>query len=68
MFEDYPDILTVTDAAKILLVCDRTVYKLIRDRKLGHIRVGTKIIIPKICLLEYVNKNINRICFDLELS
>ena len=68
MFEDYPDILTVTDAAKILLVCDRTVYNLIRDRKLGHIRVGTKIIIPKICLLEYVKKNINRICFDLELS
>ena len=60
MFEDYPDILTVTDAAKILLVCNRTVYNLIRDRKLGYIRIGTRIIIPKMCLIEYVNLSIDR--------
>lgn len=60
MFEDYPDILTVADTAKILLVCDRTVYNLIRERKLGCIRIGTKIIIPKMCLIEYVNLNIFR--------
>lgn len=62
MLEDYPDILNVSQTANILQVCERTVYSLIRERKLGHIRIGSRIIIPKYCLIEYVNRSINRIC------
>ncbi|MCI9263305.1 MAG: helix-turn-helix domain-containing protein [Oscillospiraceae bacterium] len=55
MFEDYPDILTVAQVSKILGVCDATSYRLIHDGSLGSCRVGRKILIPKVCLIDFVN-------------
>ncbi len=55
MFEEYPDILTVPMVGNALGIGTRSVYTLIREKKLGHIRIGRKIIIPKICLQEFID-------------
>lgn len=54
MFNEYPDILTPADVAKALGVGKNTAYKLIRERTIGSKRIGTKIIVPKVCLIDYV--------------
>lgn len=54
MFNEYPDVLTAAQAAKALRVGIKTIYSLTRERKLGHLRIGNKIIIPKYSLIEFL--------------
>ena len=62
MFNEYPDILTVPQVSKALGIGTRSTYALIKKRKLGHIRIGRKILIPKICLEDLINSG--KIQFD----
>ena len=41
------DLLTVKETAELLGVCDRTVYKLIKKKKLFALEVGKKLLVPK---------------------
>ena len=54
VFNNFPDILTPADVAAALGVGKNTVYKLLRERKIGSNRIGKKIIVPKLCLIDYV--------------
>ena len=54
MFKEYPDVLTPADAAKALGLCKASVYRLIRENQLGCRKIGRKILIPKPCLLDFV--------------
>ena len=56
MFNNYPDVLTVAQAARALGICENSVYRLIHQKALGNCRVGRKILIPKACLVDYVTK------------
>lgn len=46
-FRDYPDVITVQQAAELLCVCKNTVYKLIKEKSLPCRRIGTAIRIRK---------------------
>ena len=54
MFKEYPDVMTVQQAAKALGVCDASVYRLIKEAQLGCRKIGRKILVPKICLIDYI--------------
>ncbi len=54
MFNNYPDILTPKEAAKALCISVNSIYRLIREHSLGCKRIGRKIIIPKLSLMQYV--------------
>lgn len=54
MFKDYPDVLTVQQTARALGICENSVYRLIRERQLACRRVGRKILVPKVCLIDYL--------------
>lgn len=54
MFSEYPDILTPAQAAQALRIGKSSVYRLIRENKLGCKKIGSKIIIPKVCLIDFV--------------
>ena len=54
MFKEYSDILTVSQAAKALGLGRNTVYQLVRTQQRGYKRIGTKNIIPKACLIDFV--------------
>lgn len=54
MFKEFPDVLDVKQTAHALQLSKNTVYKLIREQKLPCKRIGRKILIPKIYLIDFV--------------
>ncbi len=52
-----PLVYTVDQAAVALTLCPKTIRNLIRSGRLVHRRVGTRILIPKICLENFLKKD-----------
>ena len=59
MFKNEPDVLTVSDLVRLLRMGKNTVYKLIKEGDIGSIKKGKKIIVPKVCLVEYLTNEEN---------
>lgn len=53
---NYPDILTVEEVKEILQIGRRSTYRLIEANEIQHFKIGTKIRIPKQCVIDYLNK------------
>mgnify|MGYP004519513027 CR=1 FL=1 len=54
MLEKYNDVLSIKDLKEILPICSKGIYNLLNTNKIKNIKVGTKIIIPKDSLIEYL--------------
>ena len=54
MLNDYPDVMSVKQAAEALHICTKSVYRLIKENKIASLNVGRKIIIPKYALIMYL--------------
>lgn len=54
VLKDYPDILTVEEMSKALGISTKTGYRLLRDNKIEHLRLGRTYRIPKTHLLTYM--------------
>lgn len=61
MFKDYPDIMTIPQVAKALGISTKAAYTLVNAKKLGAIRVGRKIKVPKFSLEEFVKTARNNV-------
>lgn len=55
MYESIPNIMSVKDVSCILGVGKGTIYEEIKRGRMRSIKVGRKYIVPKHCLLEYLN-------------
>ena len=53
MFDEFPDIMTVSDIQQALGIGRNTAYKLLKDKQIKSIRIGNKYKIPKRCLIAY---------------
>lgn len=58
MFEKYPDVLTVPQVCSALSISKNSVYKLLSDGTIQCVRVGVKYLVPKPCLIEFIEKSI----------
>ena len=56
MFDDYKDVLTVDEVCKALSAGKNSVYKMLKDGLIKYIKVGKKYLIPKICLIDFINR------------
>ncbi len=54
VLKDYPDILTVEEMSQALGVSTKTGYRLLRDNKIEHLRLGRTYRVPKTHLLTYM--------------
>lgn len=54
MFEEYPDIVSAPQCAKMLHVTRQTVYAAIADGTLPSVRMGNGYKIPKVCIIQYL--------------
>ena len=54
IFQDYPDVLTISQVAQALGIGRKAAYSLVHENKLGCVRVGKIIKVPKFCLEEYL--------------
>lgn len=61
MFREYPDILTIPQVAQALGICTKAAYALVNEKKLGAIRVGRTIKVPKFSLEEFVKTARNNV-------
>ena len=50
MFDEYPEVLSVKNAAKALGISKKIMYLLVKDGEIGCKRVRSQILIPKIRL------------------
>ena len=55
MLSKYPDVLTVAQLAEILGIGKNAAYKLVNNNVIGHKKIGRKIRIPRVCLIDYLN-------------
>lgn len=54
VFRDYPDVLDVKQVSQLLGICEKTVYKLIRDGELPTMRIGRQHRITKVNVMKYM--------------
>jgi len=54
-FRDYPDILDIGQMCELLGISTKTGYRLLRENKIEHLKVGRSYRIPKIHVLAYFN-------------
>ena len=59
MFKNEPDVLTVPDVVRLLQFGKNTVYALIKEGRISSIKQGKKIIVPKVCLVEFLTDSDN---------
>ena len=59
MFKNEPDVLTVPDVVRLLQFGKNTVYSLIKEGRISSIKQGKKIIVPKVCLVEFLTNVAN---------
>ena len=59
MFKNEPDVLTVPDVVRLLQFGKNTVYSLIKEGRINSIKQGKKIIVPKVCLVEFLTDDAN---------
>ncbi len=58
MFEDYPDVLTVDEAAEALRIGYNAIYELLNNGKLKAYKNGRVWRIPKVAVKEYILEGI----------
>lgn len=61
MFNQYPDVLTVEQMAEALRIGKNKAYELVNNRVIGYKRIGRKILIPKTCLIDYMQSAVYNI-------
>ena len=54
ILKDEPEVMTVMEAAKILRLGKNKTYDLINSGRLSSIKVGGRIIIPKMCVVAFL--------------
>jgi len=54
MFKDEPEVLTVSETAKLLRTGKNKTYEVIRSGRLQSIKIGGKILVPKMRLIEFL--------------
>jgi len=54
VFSTYPDCLNVTQLREVLNIGKNTAYKLLETGQIKHRRLGTKYLIPKVFVIEYL--------------
>ena len=57
MFENYDDVVTVEQLAKMLKIGRNTAYELVREERIQSVHIGRNIRIPKNAIIAYLNQN-----------
>ena len=55
MFKDYPDVVSVTQLSQMLSISEKTVYRLVRDKKIGFFKIGRTYKFAKVHIFNYLH-------------
>lgn len=60
MFQEYPDVVNVKLLSEMLGgISMKSVYKLLNQNKIGHLKIGRSFLIPKYHVIQYIKKESN---------
>ena len=54
MFREYPDVVSVEQMSEMLGISEKSAYKLLRENRIDHFRIGRIYKIPKLHILTYL--------------
>lgn len=57
MFKEYPDVLNIDEMSRLLGVSTKTGYKLLKEQRIGFLKIGREYRIPKINIIQYLLAN-----------
>ena len=58
MFKSYPDVITVKELQQMLGIGKNLAYELVNKNAIQHVKIGNKIIITKVSVINYlINQN-----------
>lgn len=60
ILENCPDILTVMEAAKVSRIGRTMMYRFINGGEIQHIKIGKKILIPRVYLQEFLANHVEK--------
>lgn len=66
LLQNCPDIVTVNEATKILSLGRTTVYRLISSGEIRCVKIGRKIIIPRVYLQEFLENRMKK-CYNIDM-
>ena len=56
LFQEYPDVVSVSQLCKMLGVCKGNAYQLLHSGQIKYLRVGQVYRIPKLCVIDFLEK------------
>ena len=54
VFRNQPEVMTVIEVSKLLRIGKNKAYDLVGSGRLSSIKIGGKIIVPKLCLITFL--------------
>jgi len=54
LYETYPDLLDIAAMCEMLSISSKTAYKLLRENRITHLKVGRAYRIPKVNVIDYL--------------
>lgn len=55
MFKEYPEVVDVEQMSEMIGISTKTAYRLLRENKIKHFKIGRTYKIPKLNILLYIN-------------
>ncbi|MEL7609663.1 MAG: helix-turn-helix domain-containing protein [Bacillota bacterium] len=55
VFKGYPDVVTVEQMSEMLGISSKTAYRLLKQNRIAHFKVGRTYKIPKLHIIAYLN-------------
>ena len=55
VFQDYPDVVDVSQMCEMLNICEKYGYDLLRENRIKHFKIGRVYKIPKYHIITFLN-------------
>lgn len=67
ILQNCPDILTVMEAAEVLRIGRTMMYRFIRNGQIQHLKIGKKILIPRVYLQNFLANYVQKCYNDIQM-
>ena len=57
MFKNYPDVLDIVKMCELLSIGPKKAYRLLKENRIDHLKIGRVYRIPKINVIDYLLDN-----------
>lgn len=67
ILQNCPDVLTVMEAAEVSRIGRTMMYRFIKDGQIKHLKIGKKILIPRVYLQDFLANRVEKCYNDIQM-